>query len=61
MEMKHSLKHLKMSDKGFYIDEAFIERVKKKTGSKKKKDIIDQLLCATVIAEFMTTFEVKLN
>lgn len=50
-----------MSDKGFYIDEGFIKRIKKKTGSKKKKDIIDQLLCATIIAEFMATFEVKPN
>lgn len=49
-----------MSDKGFYIDEAFIERVKKKL-SKNRKGHVDQLLCATVIAEFMATFEVKLN
>lgn len=56
--MNHSFKHLKMSNEGFYIDEAFIERVKKKV-SKNRKEHVDQLLCATIIAEFMATFEVK--
>ena len=58
--MTDKLKTLQMSKEGFYIDEAFIERIKKKV-SKGRKEHIDQLLCATVIAEFMATFEVTVH
>ena len=49
--------HLYLPEHGFFIDEYFAGRVKKKFKGKKKKEAIDQELCAAVIEEFLNAFE----
>lgn len=53
--MKVILKDI--DEKGFYIDEAFVEAVKSKVRSKKKREVIDGLLCAQIVAHFLSTHE----
>lgn len=55
----NTIKLKPIDEKGFCFDDDFTKRVIKKTRSKKKKEVIDNLLCATVVAEFLSTYEDK--
>lgn len=46
---------------GFCIDKAFVKCVHKHLKKTKKKDRTEELLCATIIAEFLAHYEVKVE
>lgn len=44
---------------GFCFDEAFVNRIHKHLKKTKKIDRCEELLCATIVAEFLAKYEIK--
>lgn len=52
---------LKPIDKnGFCIDEQFVKRVRKNINIR-DEEVVDEMLCAEIIKEFLDTFELKVT